>query len=131
MFEGISEIRQLSRELDLSQSTVLKKARDVVRKHALSVERGAKLRAPVDTGALRNSINTSFTGTSRLAPLSGTGMSADSPIAAEVGPEVSYGIFLELGTARMAPRPFLGPAFDQVEPGFLAALDQLAQEFGQ
>lgn len=117
--EGVEELRALGRALDLSQGSIRNKAKDVVRKAAFSVERGAKLRAPVDTGNLRSSINTT---------LFGTGLSGTSPISAEVGPEASYGVHVEKGTWKMAPQPFLGPAFDEVEPSFIAALDDLAQQ---
>lgn len=117
--EGVEELRSLGRALDLSQGSIRSKAKDVVRKAALSVERGAKLRSPVDTGNLRSSINTTF---------SGAGLSGTSPISAEVGPEASYGGWVERGTWRMAPQPYLGPAFDEVEPSFVAALEDLAEQ---
>jgi HK97 gp10 family phage protein len=115
--DGVAEIRALARELDMVPAATRDKAKTAVRKAAFAVERGAKIRAPVDTGNLRNSINVS---------LSGSGLSAGDAIAAEVGPEANYGIFIELGTWKMAPQPFLGPAFDEVEPSFLAALDDIA-----
>jgi len=114
--ESVEELRTVARVLDMSQTNVRRKARDIVRKAALEVEKGAKLRAPVDTGALRNSISTT---------LFGAGLGAGDTIAAEVGPEVHYGIYVEYGTYKMAPRPYLGPAFDEVEPGFAAALEEL------
>lgn len=114
MFDGVEQIRSVARALDTSQTEVRRKARNAVRLSTLQVERGAKLRAPVDTGALRNSINSSFTG---------TGLGSD--FVGECGPEVYYGVFVELGTVKMAPRPFLGPAFDEVEPAFVAALEQI------
>jgi len=114
VFDGVEQIRSVARALDTSQTEVRRKARDAVRLSTLQVERGAKLRAPVDTGALRNSITSSFTG---------TGLGSD--FVGECGPEVYYGVFVELGTVKMAPRPFLGPAFDEVEPAFVAALEQI------
>lgn len=117
--EGVEEIRRLARDLDFTQARTRDRAKDIVRKAAFGVERGAKLRAPVDTGNLRNSINTT---------LFGTGLAAGSTIGAEVGPEANYGLFIEQGTWKMAPQPFLGPAFDEVEPSFVAALDDLAQQ---
>ena len=85
-----------------------------VRKLNEVVERRAKQRAPVDTGALRSSINTVIEG------------DVYSAMAAEVGTEVNYGVFVELGTERMAPQPYLGPAFDEVEPSFVQALQQIS-----
>lgn len=120
---SMRQIRSLSRQFDLAQADTLQKTRTAVRKHALNVERGAKTRAPVDTGALRNSINTTTTGMS--------GNDFTGPIGAVVGPEVRYGVFVELGTARMAPQPYLGPAFDEVEPTFVSALDAIAGQIGR
>lgn len=117
MIDGIEELRNLSRAMDLADANVRDKAKGIVRKNTLAVERGAKLRAPVDTGNLRSSINSSFSGDA-----------IGSPFVGEVGPEAFYGVFVELGTARMGPQPYLGPAFDEVEPSFLAALDDLAQQ---
>ncbi len=112
--ESVQQIREVARALDTSQTTVRRKAADAVRLFTLQVERGAKLRAPVDTGALRNSITSSFSGDGL-----GTGF------VGECGPAVNYAPFLEFGTVKMTPRPFLGPAFDAVEPGFLKALEQI------
>ena len=38
---------------------------------------------------------------------------------------VPYGIYLEGGTSRMPPQPYLFPALDAVTPGFLAAMEQV------
>lgn len=86
----------------------------VVRKAAFDMERGAKARAPVDTGYLKNSIYTEIVKNDRRV------------YAAEVVVGAEYGVFVEEGTSRMAPQPFMGPAFDAVLPGFLAALEAIA-----
>ena len=39
-----------------------------------------------------------------------------------VASEVDYALYLERGTATMAPRPFLGPAAEAAEAGFAAAV---------
>lgn len=80
----------------------------VVAKSAMDVEGHAKGAAPVDTGALRNSIGADITG-----------------LRAEVGPTVNYGIFVEFGTYKMAPQPYMGPAADSVLPSFVAAMTEL------
>ena len=59
------------------------------------IEREAKLRAPVDTGALRGSIS--------VDPI---------PMGADVGPHVDYGAYVEFGTVNTPAQPYLVPAAD-------------------
>jgi len=75
-----------------------KELSELVRRTAFQVEAGAKLRAPVDTGFLRNSIQTAF----------------ESDLSAVVFVAASYGVHVELGTTRMRARPFLLPALEEV-----------------
>ena len=63
---------------------------------ALLVEGQAKALCPVDTGNLRNSITHEV-----------------EKKEARVGTNVSYGIYQELGTSKMAAQPFLNPALEQ------------------
>lgn len=106
------ELNALAADLRKVGPRAQMKARQVVRKAAHDVEASAKRRAPVDTGTLRNSISTSSTG----------------PFSAEVGPTVAYGVYLEHGTSKMAPRPYMSPALDEVTPAFVAAIEQLGGE---
>lgn len=55
----------------------------------------AKMKCPVDTGRLRNSI---------------THQLAEGGKAVQVGTNVEYAKFVELGTSRMGARPYLKPA---------------------
>ena len=64
---------------------------------------------PVDTGALKNSIN---------ANGGGSDWRVDSP--------ASYSVFQEFGTSRMAARPYMIPALERVAPSFKAALRRIA-----
>jgi HK97 gp10 family phage protein len=112
-----SELTALAGDARTGAARIGAKASAVVRKAAYDIERGAKAGAPVDTGALRSSISTSFSGDGRSGSMS-----------AEVGPTVEYGVFLELGTSRMGPQPYLAPAFDAVLPGFTQAVAQLGGE---
>lgn len=82
-----------------------------VRKSAADLEAQAKTLAPVDTGNLRASIGTTMHG----------------PLDAEVGPTADYGLYLEYGTSKMGPRPYMNPATDRVEPGFVAAMGRIAE----
>lgn len=39
-----------------------------------------------------------------------------------------YGIYLEFGTIKMGPRPFMGPAFERIGPSFIANVTKAIQE---
>lgn len=62
---------------------------------ALKAEAYGKINCPFVTGRLRNSI---------------TGESDEK--TAQVGTNVEYGPYVELGTSRMAERPFIKPAIE-------------------
>ena len=66
----------------------------------------AKSWAPVRTGRLRDSI----------------GMSVLNR-QLEVYAEAEYAAYVEYGTSRMAPRPFLAPAFEANRPDLVAVLN--------
>lgn len=111
----VHELNQVVVDLTRASGTVGEKASAVVRKSAFDIETTSKILAPVDTGALRNSIGTDIVG-------EGT-----SPVVeAQIGPTVNYGAYVEFGTSRMAPKAYMGPALDRHAPGFVAALEQIA-----
>lgn len=105
-----SEIFTLATELKGSGTKAKQMAGAAVQKTAADIAADAKSIAPVDTGNLKGSI-----GVTRLDRLE-----------AEVGPTAEYGIYLELGTSRMAAQPFMGPATDRRVPGFVQAMEQIA-----
>lgn len=105
------EIASLEKLFDVADRDARKKALDAVRKSTFAVEREAKTRAAVDTGFMRNSISSAFEGDLYSSGFTG-----------EVGPGAHYAPYVEFGTHKMAPQPFLGPAFDAVEPSFVAAM---------
>lgn len=86
---------------------------------AFEIEREAKQLVPVDTGTLRSSIHTvtkSGLSTQIRTNVPGTTIE-DLPaprgkVVAVVGSGVEYAAFVELGTHRMASRPYLGPAVE-------------------
>ena len=112
----VSELNRLAVTIDNAAKTIGETGSAVVRKTALDIEATAKAFAPVDTGALRNSIGTDVHGDS-----------ASRVVEAVVGPTVEYGPYVEFGTSRMAPRAFMGPALDRHTPDFIAALEQVDQ----
>lgn len=71
-------------------------------KRALRVQRRAKQIAPVDTGRLRSSVEYEVGRDSR-------------GLVARIGTDVTYAVYLEFGTRRMAPRPFLRPALQAAQ----------------
>lgn len=81
---------------------------------AALIQRDARRNVPVDTGFLRSSVT-------RETQRTGTGAEA------QVGPEAMYGAYVENGTSRMAPQPYLLPAALDHEPNFLQGLEQLGQ----
>jgi len=107
---------------------------DAVASVAFAIEREAKINAPVDTGALRNSIYTRIgrTGGSMVAdwvvsPDSDAVVwelpQPENETTAYIGPSVEYGVYVELGTSKQAAQPYLTPAVNSVANG-------LADKFG-
>lgn len=75
-------------------------------KTILDVVADAQVLSPVDTGFNKNSIS-----------------STSMPLAWEAGPSSEYGGYLELGTSRMAPQPYMRPAFDRRVDSFVNAIE--------
>lgn len=103
---------------------------NAVAKAGFAVEAEAKLAAPVDTGALRASIYTSLHNGGRgtqamsearaLRPDAVTGAlpTPRNGNTAYVGPSVSYGQEVELGSSSRPGTPYLQPAVRAVEAQF-------------
>ena len=100
-------------DLGRASAEVAGRAGVAMQKVAADIEAEAKTRAPVDTGFLRGSISSSFT-------------AAGGSFTVEIGPTAEYGGYVELGTSRQAPQPYLQPAFDRHAPLLEAALARLA-----
>jgi HK97 gp10 family phage protein len=106
---GLDQVASLAVELSAAGPVVERRAHQVIVKGAADIETAGKVGCPVDTGNLRSSITQTV-----------------DDLAAEVGPEASYGGYVEIGTSRAAPQPFMGPAFDRVAPAVSAALADVA-----
>jgi HK97 gp10 family phage protein len=80
---------------------------DQVARSSYEVQARAQAVIPVKTGTLRRSIHVVF---------------EQGGLRGIIGPSVDYGVFVELGTRRMAARPYMRPAAAFVLPRFGAAL---------
>lgn len=82
---------------------------NVLRMSALRIERLSKQNAPVDTGYMRNGIFMEREGSGKFKVTSPAG----------------YSVYVELGTRKMSPQPFLGPAVRQERPVLLNKLNRM------
>lgn len=104
-------LRRYAADLVSESKTLTTRASQVVRKVAFDTEADAKRLAPVDTGMLENSITTA---------------TANGGLTAAVVATASYAEYVELGTSRQSPQPFMGPATDRNTPMFYEAMAALA-----
>lgn len=108
-----TEVKLLAEAFVAGAGGVGAKAAKVLRSSALAVERDAKAVVPVDTGFLKGSITTDVEADGRFMSMS-----------AEIGPTANYGGYVEYGTSRMSPQPYMAPAFnkniDRFERGIAA-----------
>lgn len=95
-----------------AQRNAPEKAKAAVKKATYELEARAKGKAPVDTGALRNSIASTF---------------ENDGFTGIIGPSVHYAIYQELGTYKMPPHPYLGPAAEEVAPIFTQMMQKLVE----
>ena len=108
----MSDLARFAEDLRENADTLTRRASQVVRKAALDTMADAKTLAPVDTGNLRGSITTD----TRTGDLS-----------AVVEATASYAAYVEFGTRRMRPQPYMRPAQDRNTDPFMDAIAQLAE----
>ena len=87
--------------------------RQATAKATLDTQRVARERAPVDTGYLRSSI------AATIDPGSGSGL-----IVGEVTVGAEYAAYVENGTSRQRPQPFMRPAFEQARDVWVQMIEQ-------
>lgn len=107
--DGVGDFLQAAATLELAAGGLAVKASAIVAKTAADIVRDAQSIVVVDTGYLKNSI----------------GFDMPTPFEANIGPTASYGRYIEEGTSRMGPRPYMRPAFERNIPLFEAAAAQL------
>lgn len=115
MSDDLGELARMAANLERASVTVAARAGVAMSKASQDIRGRAQSLAPVDTGALKNSISVSD---SRQG----------ATLRSEIGPTVSYGNLVERGTSRMRAQPYLRPATDAVLPGYEAALEQIGAE---
>lgn len=111
----MDDLRTLAADLTKAGAKAQNMARLVVEKTTLDIEADAKNYSPVRTGNLRASIGHTYS-------------YEDGAVESEIGPTASYGSYLEFGTSRMAPRPYMAPALERRAPAFEKAMTYLLDE---
>lgn len=110
--DGSDEMRKLAGDIALIPAAVRQQARAAMSKAGADIQAVAQNLAPVDTGALKNSISRDESIVSDV-------------MRVEIGPTVKYAPFVENGTSRARAQPFLRPAVERVEPQLLEAFKQI------
>jgi HK97 gp10 family phage protein len=129
-----------TRELDRILKGMPSKRDEIVAKAAFEIEANAKKLAPVDTGALKNSI---FTKTKKRSGYRGAAADAQDKNPevknlpesefepgdneAVVGSSVEYAFWVEMGHHKVSARPFLGTAYEMVKAKFDKMLKELVK----
>ena len=107
----MGDLDGLARDVGSAGRRVKERAQTIVRKTGHDVVTDAQQLVPVDTGALKNSIGVDFD---------------PDDLGFEAGPTMEYGPFVEWGTSRMPPQPYMTPAFDRrIEPA-MEAVEQIS-----
>ncbi len=94
---------------------------------AVRLAERAKEIVPVRTGHLLDSINPVF-GEDVEDPDSDGSPRAFEPI--QVVADTPYASFVEFGTSKMTPQPFMGPSAEEVEPEYFAGVDSILEGLG-
>lgn len=110
----VSQLRKLAAEFDREAARVGRDVSREVRRTAKAVEAQAEANAPVDSGELRDSIDTKIFGT-------GNGRR----ITAVVRAGTDHGRLVEEGTSRQSPQPFMRQALSAHERGYLAGVSKV------
>lgn len=105
---------QLQRNLNRLRGAERRQAqRDGLEAGARIVETHAKIRCPIDTGTLRNSIMVDDV----------------TPDRAMIAPHTEYAEHVEFGTSRQAAQPYMRPALDEHQPEIIDAVERTVAAF--
>lgn len=115
------ELDGLVGDLQRRVREVRREASTVVRRTAYAIVATSQQLVPVDTGTTKSSIHASAPSGGPLAGFS---------LEAHIGPTTDYAEYLEYGTSRRAPQPFMGPAADRHTPEFVEGLADVVGRLG-
>jgi len=108
----ITGVEALLKDLRKKKTVVPTKTQQVVKKHGGELQREAMRLAPVDSGALKRSIEIEI---------------LDGGYTAKVSPYMHYAVYQEYGTRYMSGKPYIRPAFyNRIKP-FLADLEEIVK----
>ena len=103
---GLTELEDKLSNLDVKLSNALAEALEEI---AEKIRDDAKGFVPVDTGALRKSIRIEKKGKLKVSIIAGGG----GIINPRSGREVDYAGYVEFGTRRASPQPYMQPALEK------------------
>jgi len=106
----VSEVMQLGSDIIHNAEQTLPKAKLIIEKTGHDMVANAQAVAPVDTGHLKASISVDFD---------------EAGLGFEAGPTAYYGLYVEQGTSRMSPEPYMTPTADHVLPQGVHAFEEL------
>ena len=110
-----SELRKLAADLEKEGTRAGADVSAAVKKSAEAVKKTAAGIAPKRTGTLAASIGIDMYGDGRSVG-----------VTAVIGPLARYGIFVEKGTSKMAPQPYMEPAFSAESPRLEQAIAEIS-----
>lgn len=110
---------ELIQKFDRLNEKIKQQINKLVATAAVNTQRDAKLRVPVRTGALRNSIMVQID------------RGVYDSVFASVGAFMPYASYVEYGTRFMKPRPYLMPAYERHRKWLEQELKKIEREIEQ
>lgn len=106
------DLARLAADLGSAHDRLMPQLVAVTEKSLGDVVRVAQTIVSVDTGYLKSSIGSD--------PVT----SSPDTVEGVAGPTAEYGEYVEDGTSRTAPHPYMGPAGERVAPSWVAAIEE-------
>lgn len=102
-------LRELEDKLSNLEEKLTNALAEALEEIAVKIRDDAKGFAPVDTGSLRRSIRVEKEGKLQVSVVAGGG----GVINPRTGREVDYAGYVEFGTSRASPQPYMQPALEK------------------